>query len=376
VSEQVLTTGQVAEAGKGFSGQEVAPVSAPTGKGAGLIDVKHRSASAPPTRRRKRRRKGRAKRRKGGWKTTKCISHALRKDTKRKARLLLYEGYDFTDFATARGLPGQSDAKSKRHVTLMFARLGQKMERAGYLCVGLVTFEKHNGLLHGHMSVHAPGNGRAVVRAWADRYDDEPVQPYEYIEGVGKHARPFVPSDIDYQTKQHHFCGPFERRANRFWQEGEPFAGTRVAWTKGARAITERAEARHCQVVESEPVEVVNTEIVEVDAAPHEPGPLRVMVNTQVAEVRDTLFDDLPVIAPPERSRTPRRREKIAPPSLPLDYAPTVIDMLHELRCRHTCAEIGERIGLSRQQANNADVSRFGMSRERVRRVLELARAA
>lgn len=345
MAEQVLTTGQVAEAGKGFSGQEVAPVSATAGKGAGLIDVKHGSASATPARRRKGRRKGRAKRRKGGWKATKCIGHALRKDTKRKARLLLYEGYEFTDFATARGVPGQSDAKSKRHVGLMFARLGQNLERAGYLCVGLVTFEKHNGFMHGHLSLHAPGDGRAVVRAWADRYDDEPTQPHELVEGVEKHARPFVTSDIDYQTKQHHFCGKYEPLVSKFWQEGERFTGTRVAWTKGAKAIIKRAEERHHKVAAAHPKPI--------EAAPRAAPELRIVVNALVADpVQLSLF--------PEKDRPVSRLANFGGHVLP---AAVAIEIEARRRWRGmTQAQLAEQIGISRPQLVNVLKGRFPVS--------------
>ncbi len=92
---------------------------------------------------------------------------------------------------------------------------------------------------------------------------------------------------------------------------------------------------------------------------------------------RDSLFDALPILAAPPRPKLkPVKRHKIEPASLPMNYAPDAIDKVNDMRGRMTCAEIGNLIGLSRQQVNNADVLRFGMSRRVVRRVLELARAA
>ena len=85
----------------------------------------------------------------------------------------------------------------------------------------------------------------------------------------------------------------------------------------------------------------------------------------------------------PEAMTTTRRpkakptlREKIPPPSLPMMYPPTVIDLLAEMRKHLTCEQIAERVGLSRQQTNNVAVERFGVSRKVRERVLELARAA
>jgi hypothetical protein len=70
----------------------------------------------------------------------------------------------------------------------------------------------------------------------------------------------------------------------------------------------------------------------------------------------------------------PRKRERIAPPSLPLDYPPSVGDMLAGLGLTHDI--IAARVGISRQQVTNIIHGRFGISRPVAQRVLELARAA
>jgi hypothetical protein len=95
---------------------------------------------------------------------------------------------------------------------------------------------------------------------------------------------------------------------------------------------------------------------------------------------RDNLFDDqpLPVLSAPQRPTTPttppRKRQKIEPPSLQMDYPPTVADLLAGLGPTHEA--IAERVGLSRPQVTNVIVGRFGVSRPVARRVLELALAA
>jgi hypothetical protein len=48
-------------------------------------------------------------------------------------------------------------------------------------------------------------------------------------------------SDLTYILKQRQFNGPCER-PSQFWQRSAPFAGTRVSFTKMARAIIEEAE--------------------------------------------------------------------------------------------------------------------------------------
>jgi hypothetical protein len=92
---------------------------------------------------------------------------------------------------------------------------------------------------------------------------------------------------------------------------------------------------------------------------------------------RDSLFDGEPLptlAAPPMAKAPPRRREKFPPPSLPMDYAPTIADKLAGLGQTHRA--VAERIGLSRQQVTNIIVGRFGASRQIAQRVLAIARAA
>ncbi len=86
-------------------------------------------------------------------------------------------------------------------------------------------------------------------------------------------------------------------------------------------------------------------------------------------------FASLPhLAAPPRRKRVPVKRAKHLPPSLPMDYPHTADEMM--LRLGRTKQEIGERLGISRQQANNVIVRRFDTSKQVVRKVLEMALAA
>ena len=92
---------------------------------------------------------------------------------------------------------------------------------------------------------------------------------------------------------------------------------------------------------------------------------------------RESLFDgvSLPALTAPERPQAPpRKREKILPPSLPMEYPPTITELLDELGGTH--AEAGALVGLSRSQTSNIIVGRFGVSRSIAQRVLELTRAA
>jgi hypothetical protein len=100
-------------------------------------------------------------------------------------------------------------------------------------------------------------------------------------------------------------------------------------------------------------------------------------LNRDFERARVGLFfaDELPLLAMRQKPKAPpRKRERIGPPSLPLDYPPSVADMIAGLGLTHDA--IAARVGISRQQVTNVIAQRFGISRPIARRVLELARAA
>ena len=201
-----------------------------------------RASGAGANGRLKRPKKQRKSPRRGGWPSTKCIHRALHRETRAKAGLLALAGYRFTVFATARAPLGLTDGQAKRHIALSFARLGQALKRKGHSYIGLATYEKPiDGLLHGHALLHVRRECLSVVKRWADRFDERPPGPREQVESVALHARPAVISDLAYILKQRQFNGPYERPGLPY-QRSAPFAGTRVSFTKMARAIIEEAE--------------------------------------------------------------------------------------------------------------------------------------
>ena len=73
----------------------------------------------------------------------------------------------------------------------------------------------------------------------------------------------------------------------------------------------------------------------------------------------DPAFPSLPTLITPKRPKAPpRKREKIPPPSLPMEYPPTIPELLDELGGTH--AEAGALVGLSRSQTSNVIVGRVG----------------
>jgi len=251
MGEQVLTRAERWPDEEGFSEQELVPIQAAVANIVRHLYVRQgatreaRASEPPPLIRadgsaRKVRGKRAKKARRGGWPSTKYISRALRYETLADAGLLARAGYRFTVFATARAPLGLADdGQAKRHIARSFARLGQALERKGHDYIGLTTYEKIRGLLHGHALVHVRPDCLWIVERWADRFDDRPV--YGPIESVALHARPAVRSDLDYVLKQRRFNGRYER-PGQFYEKGEPIVGTRVSFTKMARSIIEKAK--------------------------------------------------------------------------------------------------------------------------------------
>jgi hypothetical protein len=249
MGEQVLTRAERWPDAEAFSDQELIPIQTAVANIIRHLYVRQsetreaRTSEPSPIRRADgSARKVRGKRaRRGGWPSTKYISRALRRETLAKAGLLARAGYPFTVFVTARAPLGLTDGQAKRHVARSFARLGQALERKGHDYIGLTTYEKVRGFLHGHALVHVRQDCMWVVKRWADRFDERPV--YGPIESVNLHARRAESSDLGYVLKQRRFNGPYERPGN-FYQKGEPIVGTRVSFTKMARVIIRSTESQ------------------------------------------------------------------------------------------------------------------------------------
>lgn len=96
------------------------------------------------------------------------------------------------------------------------------------------------------------------------------------------------------------------------------------------------------------------------------------------AEGQGALFDQLPAMAAPQRERPPVPRPKVEPaPMLRLFALIPNVDVIAAMKTfGATHQEIADRLGLSRPQVTNILSGQFGASREIVRRVVELARAA
>jgi hypothetical protein len=211
----------------------------------------------------RRKKKRQTKPRQGGWASTKCISRELHRETRTKAGLLSLLGYRFTVFATARAPIGLTDGQAKRHVARSFARLGQALERKGHGYIGLNVYEKpFNGFLHGHALLHVRRDCLSIVKRWADRFDERPLRLREQVESVALHARPAVNSDLAYILKQRQFNGPCERPSQP-WQRSESFAGTRVSFTKMARAIIEEADRRQLKSERAAPYLAVTSPVAQ-----------------------------------------------------------------------------------------------------------------
>ena len=277
----------------------------------------------------------------GGWRETRYIDHALRKETRRKATLLLVAGFGFTIFATARGLLGRPDYEAKRHICREFSRLGEMLSEEGYSYIGLVAYEKKNGLLHGHLLLHVLPEQMDVVRAWADRFDETTLKPCKIVEGVSRHARPFAGlSDILYVLKQHKPCGKYEEKL-KFYEKGEPFVGARISFTKAAKAIIRQAETEAAALAERFAVKAKPPRLRVVVSNPLVPGPEQLSLFPLVARPVSRLSNYTSGLMPAAVAREVETRR----------------------RWRGLTQEaLARRIGVSRPQFCNAVNGTFGLS--------------
>ena len=152
----------------------------------------------------------------------------------------------------------------------------------------------------------------------------------EPVESVDLHARPAVPSDVPYALKEHQWAGPYDKPFRKFYEQGKPIPGPRVSFTKTAKAIIRNAERM---------------------AEPSKATPIPRVVE---GRFRDSLFDEpLPLLSAPMGPRpAPRKRQKIEPPTLQMDYAPTVADLLADLGPTHEATVLADLGGLRESVAS------------------------
>jgi hypothetical protein len=293
-ADQVLTSELPAEAEKGLSKQCVALNPATGGERPlhitakrGPLILKHERARAGRKRGRKRKPGRKPAKKRGGWPTTKYLSHDDYRLAVHRAHLVEKEGYRFTVFATVRPPRDLPDNEAKKHVTLQFSRLGRALEIRGQPYVGMVTFEKREGgLVHGHAPLFVLPENFDVVRRWADRFDETPRPRDESRASVPKHACFADESAVLYALKQHRWAGAREA-ARAFYQKGAAITGARVSFTKAALAVIAKAEGKDkaplaaSPIVEASPVSQVRPQT----AAPPISAPVQLAMSFDVPPV-------------------------------------------------------------------------------------------
>ena len=159
------------------------------------------------------------------------------------------------------------------------------------------------------------------------------------------------------------------------WEPTTEILNPRWSETKGLRDV----KAAYAAEQERRPRVYLGARLSPPKAEP-EPTPVTTTATfpgESINQTRDSLFDRLDMTsAPPRRTLRPRRRERIPPLSLQMDYPPSIDELLERLHLTMTDAEIAELLRISRPQATNIRNRQFGASRHVRHRVLELTRAA
>ena len=295
-------------------------------------------------------------RRRGGWRSTRCISKELRELAVHGAIELARQGYPLNVMVTYRPPDDLSDAEGKRWIALRHARIGQALERNGHAFIGLKAFEKRPGArLHAHALYHVTRSCMGVIENAVDLFERNPKRGQK--GDVPIHGRHATPEDVGYVLKQRRWAGPNIERSRLRWlpyQQGDTIVGTRVSFTKAAKVAISRAEAKPKALAKP---------LAQVPPPPASPrSMLTLVVNALVAEpLQLGLF--------PERERPVSRLAQFAQGVMPAAVA-------REVEARRgwlglTQAELAAQIGISRPQLVNALQGRFGLSEWAVARLRE-----
>jgi hypothetical protein len=275
----------------------------------------------------------RQKVRRGGWRSTKCLSPEWRARAVHGAIELRRQGFPLNVMVTYRPPDGFSDANGKRWIDLQHARIGQALERAGHAFIGLKVFEKRPGArLHAHALYHVARRCLGVIENAVDVFERKAKHGQK--GDVPIHGRPATADDVEYVTKQRRWAGPDierNRPSRLLYQQGDSIVGARLSFTKYAAAkIWPKPRV-----------------VAEPSARPL----LRLVINALIAEPKQLgLFSEKPV------SRLAQFAHGIMPGAV-----------AQEVEARRkwrglTQGELAVQIGVSRPQLVNALRGRFGLS--------------
>lgn len=282
-AEQVPALHSTEESAKPVSGQIDSPKRAGSPDRRAHKTVKHASPRAS-------RKKGI---RKGGFRSTRYLTHAEFRQAKADAYAIHVAGIEWTVFLSIRPAVELADRQKQDRVQRVLDRFGGALKRRGVPFVCMRTYEKKRagGSLHGHALLHVPKECFDVIERLADRFDRvaRKIRIEEEAE-IEIHARVIgqTPDDLRrailYSLKQHEWAGPGNDgagSARQFYQKGDPIRGRRLAFSKHARAIL--AE--------------YSTTLPTAFAATPEPIPQPIIIPIQIAEPVQLALDlDAPVI--------------------------------------------------------------------------------
>lgn len=178
------------------------------------------------------------KARRGGWRSTRCISPDLRRIAEHGAIELARQGCALNVMVTYRPREGLSDAQAKRWVDLRHGRIGQALKRRDHAFIGLKVFEKRpGGRLHAHGLYHVAKRCLDVIKRAVDVFEPRPRRGHK--GDAPMHARPANANALDYVLKQRRWAGPDiegHRPRRLRYQRGAAIVGTRLSFTKDAKA--------------------------------------------------------------------------------------------------------------------------------------------
>jgi hypothetical protein len=136
-------------------------------------------------------------------------------------------------FVTVRAPKDTPDTEGKRIISRRIGHLGEKLKRNGQEHIGVTVYEKGPYLHAHHLAYVAPKNLKLVLGMNQGEDGDVHVRQADWFAPV-------------YATKQRKWMGPeiedkiATQQGRRPWEKGIHIAGTRLSFTKEAKAIVAR----------------------------------------------------------------------------------------------------------------------------------------
>lgn len=261
-AEQQLTNTATAEAEKRLSDQ-----AGPLKTDHPLDHALHKTVRRPP---RRSTRKSRSRRKVGGHRTTRFLTHEEWRDARNCAFAIVNAGYRWSILLTIRPHVSLPDAEKQERIQKFLGDLSQALKRHGQPYIRMRVYEKKRGggSLHAHVLIYVRKEYFFLIERMVDKFDRGARKRIKDDETVAIHARVIGSSYDDlrqailYPLKEHEFAGPGydgSGSARMFYEKGDPIRGVRLSFSPQAEVIIAEYQKTLPAAVSVDPIAIPQT---------------------------------------------------------------------------------------------------------------------